>query len=62
MKEPNPFHVCATCIHFRAYKENGGTRYICARLGFDTRPSYRFDCWVPKEQVVKLMEKRGWKS
>lgn len=31
--------------------------YTCHRLGFRTKPDYRFDCWDPKEHVKTLMEK-----
>ncbi|KIL48882.1 hypothetical protein KP77_20930 [Jeotgalibacillus alimentarius] len=32
--------------------------YFCKRLGYETKPDYRFNCWEPKEHVKKLMEKR----
>ena len=52
------YKVCATCINFDATKTNGGMKYRCLRLGFDTKPSYSFDCWDPKPHVIKLMETR----
>lgn len=55
----NRFHVCATCIHFRGEKKEKKMYYFCQRLGYETRPNYKFDCWKPKDQVKKLMEKRG---
>ncbi|MDZ5473187.1 hypothetical protein SM124_15825 [Bacillus sp. 31A1R] len=54
----NPFHACATCTHFRPEKVENGMRYFCNRLGYDTKPDYQFNCWTPKEHVIKLMEKR----
>ncbi|MCP3763142.1 hypothetical protein NLX67_12190 [Domibacillus sp. A3M-37] len=51
------FHACATCRHFQAVKLPEKMMYRCRRLGFETNPGYRFDCWDPKEQVEKLMEK-----
>ncbi|WP_409298400.1 hypothetical protein V1498_09050 [Peribacillus sp. SCS-26] len=32
-------------------------KYKCTRLGFDTMPRYQFNCWKPKEQVVRLIKK-----
>jgi hypothetical protein len=55
----NRFHVCATCIHFRVEKEKGRIIYRCHRLGYETKPTYQFNCWHPKEQVVQLMKKKG---
>lgn len=54
----NPFHNCATCIHFRAVRNDGKMAYFCSRLGFETKTTYVFDCWTPKPQVIQLMEKR----
>ncbi|WP_041122662.1 hypothetical protein [Jeotgalibacillus alimentarius] len=55
----NPYHVCATCIHFHSEKiRSGHMLYFCKRLGYETKPDYRFNCWEPKEHVKKLMEKR----
>ncbi|PAD68105.1 hypothetical protein CHH83_15520 [Bacillus sp. 7586-K] len=53
------YHVCATCIHFRAFRSNSKMKYICNRLLYETKPSYSFSCWEPKEHVKKLMKKRG---
>jgi hypothetical protein len=58
VSEPDRFHCCATCIHFRVEKEAEKTRYRCARLSYETRPDYRFNCWSPKEQVRRLMNKQ----
>lgn len=59
-KTVNPFHACATCIHFQAERsdKDRSMKYYCKRLGYDTRPNYQFHCWTPKEHVKKLMEKR----
>ncbi|GLB57919.1 hypothetical protein [Cytobacillus sp. NCCP-133] len=56
--EKNSFHVCATCVNFKIEKRNEGMHYNCSRLGYETKPDYQFDCWTPKEHVVRLMEKR----
>nr|WP_180968320.1 hypothetical protein [Cytobacillus massiliigabonensis] len=54
----NAFHACATCIHFQAEKTQKGMRYFCKRLGYETRPNYQFNCWAPKKNVQKLINKR----
>lgn len=51
------FHCCATCRHFKAEKQADGMKYYCSRLGYETRTTYKFNCWSPKEQVIKLMKK-----
>ncbi|WP_408006150.1 hypothetical protein ACJROX_15675 [Pseudalkalibacillus sp. A8] len=53
------FHCCATCVHFQVQKETDSVRYFCSRLGYETKPDYRFDCWTPKEHVKKLMNKEN---
>lgn len=52
------FHACATCIHFQAEKNQQGMNYFCKRLGFETKPNYKFNCWTPKKHVQRLLEKR----
>ncbi|HZG74208.1 MAG TPA: hypothetical protein VEY51_21950 [Chondromyces sp.] len=52
------FHACATCIHFIAERINRKMKYHCARLGYETRPAYKFNCWSPKPHIIKLIEKR----
>lgn len=56
MKMKN-YHCCATCIHFSAQKKDRKMQYRCVRLGYPTKTHYQFNCWVPKEQVRKLIEK-----
>ncbi|MGP4079700.1 hypothetical protein ACTWQL_07255 [Pseudalkalibacillus sp. R45] len=56
------FHCCATCTHFEVQKGDDGVRYFCIRLGYETKPDYRFNCWTPKENVQKLMEKEKKKQ
>ncbi|WP_046173676.1 hypothetical protein [Domibacillus indicus] len=51
------FHACATCRHFQALKQQGSMLYKCGRLGYETNPGCRFNCWDPKDHVKKLMEK-----
>ncbi|HEY9576377.1 MAG TPA: hypothetical protein VIR64_01765 [Pseudobacillus sp.] len=52
------FHACATCRHFQPLKTEKGMRYYCARLQYETKPRYQFNCWDPKDQVVKLLKKK----
>lgn len=54
----NPFHACASCIHFQSEKGLDGMKYVCSRLKYETKPEYKFNCWTPKDHVKKLMEKR----
>jgi hypothetical protein len=57
------FHCCATCIHFDIKKTETGMRYLCARLGYETKPNYQFHCWNPKKNVIDLMKSKGiWKE
>ncbi|WP_018924764.1 hypothetical protein [Salsuginibacillus kocurii] len=51
------YHCCATCIHFAADKTVDGMTYRCVRLGYETKPTYTFNCWEPKPAVQRLMEK-----
>ncbi|WP_197277530.1 hypothetical protein [Bacillus sp. FJAT-27245] len=53
------FHCCATCQHFRAEKMAAGMNYYCSRLGYKTKPTYKFNCWTPKEHVQELMNKKN---
>jgi len=53
------FHCCATCRHFKIEKKTEGITYFCSRLGYETKTNYKFDCWNPKEQVIKLLNKRA---
>lgn len=54
----NRYHVCATCVNYKIEKKDAIMNYYCGRLGFETNPKYQFQCWTPKEQVRKLMDKR----
>lgn len=49
------YHCCASCRHFASGRENGKVFNRCVRLGYDTHPKYRFNCWDPKERVRKQM-------
>ncbi|MBU7593223.1 MULTISPECIES: hypothetical protein [Metabacillus] len=53
------YQVCATCIHFKAIRKDKKMIYYCSRLKYETKPTYSFNCWNPKEHVKRLMEKRG---
>jgi hypothetical protein len=60
--ENSRFHACATCINFKAEKSVDNLKYYCARLGFETKTHYQFDCWNPKENVKKLMRRESQKN
>ncbi|MFK2824161.1 hypothetical protein QYG89_00435 [Bacillus sp. B190/17] len=52
------FHVCATCRYFQPVKQETGMRYDCSRLKYETKPTYQFHCWNPKDHVVTLLKKK----
>ncbi|QCJ40871.1 hypothetical protein FAY30_02520 [Bacillus sp. S3] len=52
------FHCCATCQHMKAEKKAEGMNYYCSRLGYETKTNYKFNCWDPKEHVIKLMKSK----
>ncbi len=52
------YHCCATCVHFDVIKKER-TTYQCSRLGFETKPTYQFNCWEPKDIVKRKMEKEN---
>lgn len=46
------YHCCATCENFKVNKLDGArTKYTCKRLGFETKPNYKFDCWQIKSAL-----------
>jgi hypothetical protein len=47
-------HCCATCIHIGRVTANGGARFRCTRLGWETRPEWRFHCWTERPRTVKM--------
>nr|WP_081841343.1 hypothetical protein [Alicyclobacillus macrosporangiidus] len=53
MTQPKDYHCCATCIHFKAERTHGQLRIYCSRLGYDTKPYYKFNCWDPKPGIRK---------
>ncbi|MDF0727898.1 hypothetical protein PY093_14570 [Cytobacillus sp. S13-E01] len=57
MIKRNRYHACATCINFVATKKDQGMLYYCKRLGYETKSDYVFNCWEPKPNVVKLINK-----
>jgi len=54
----NPYHCCASCIHFRVEKTAGNVTYRCSRLTYETQPHYQFHCWSPRGSVRRLMDAR----
>jgi peptidoglycan hydrolase-like protein with peptidoglycan-binding domain len=59
MSNNRSFHCCATCQHYLVKKGSTGITYFCTRLSYDTKPTYQFNCWQPKEKVISLMKKRN---
>ncbi|QKS73263.1 hypothetical protein FLK61_33510 [Paenalkalicoccus suaedae] len=53
------YHCCATCTHFQIKKSPNGMISMCKRLGFETKTDYQFDCWVPREDIKRKMEKES---
>lgn len=53
----NRYHCCATCRHFAIDKTDERNIPYCARLGYETKPDYQFNCWDPKERVKQAMNK-----
>nr|WP_303800656.1 hypothetical protein [Alicyclobacillus macrosporangiidus] len=58
MTQPKDYHCCATCIHFKAERTHGQLRIYCSRLGYDTKPYYKFNCWDPKPGIGRGLEWR----
>ncbi|WP_236560891.1 hypothetical protein [Pontibacillus sp. HMF3514] len=56
------YHCCATCIHFKVERTEEGVKRFCSRLGYETDPTWKFNCWTPKENVKKLIEKERQKD
>jgi hypothetical protein len=55
MMSVDPRQYCATCQHIRHVTEDGGgTYYLCSRLGWPTKPRWRFHCWVPRAPGVPM--------
>lgn len=48
------YHFCATCVNFDAKKAEKMV-YICKRLGYNTLPKYKLNCWDPREDIKQLM-------
>jgi hypothetical protein len=51
------YHCCATCRHFSAEKTEEGMQYKCIRLGYNTRPEYQFNCWEPRDDIKRKINK-----
>lgn len=49
------YHCCATCQHFQILREADKPVSLCRRLGYETRPSYKFKCWTPRPDIVQKM-------
>lgn len=52
------YHCCASCVHYAVTKRREAEIVpYCARLGYETKPDYQFDCWEPKERVRRAIRK-----
>jgi hypothetical protein len=47
-------HCCATCVHIESVRRGGVSFYRCGRLGWNTRPAWKFACWVERSPAVKM--------
>ncbi|MFC7393869.1 hypothetical protein [Scopulibacillus cellulosilyticus] len=52
------YHCCASCRHFRIRSKDGGKISVCSRLGYETKPFYKFNCWDPKPRVQQALENK----
>lgn len=59
MAKKNQYHACATCVNFVSTRKDKKMVYFCSRLGYETKTDYVFDCWEPKENILKLIKKQG---
>lgn len=50
------YHCCATCQHFQVYRTEQGPKATCLRLGYETKPSYKFHCWNPRPDIRTRMK------
>lgn len=57
MEKGKTFKVCSTCVNFTINQTEAATKFYCARLGYETKPHYSFNCWDPKPKVKELMKR-----
>lgn len=53
---PKDYHCCATCRHFSIRRKEDRVEIRCARLGYQTKTSYQFNCWNPREDIRQRMQ------
>lgn len=56
------YHCCATCKHFKAEKIDTRMKYLCSRLGYETKTNYQFNCWNPREDIKEQLKKDQLKN
>lgn len=56
---PKDYHCCATCQHFRIVHSDGQHVAMCARLGYETRTYYQFNCWDPRPDIRRKMAEQA---
>jgi hypothetical protein len=52
-RQPRDRRCCATCRHVER-QATRMPRFQCRRLGWETRPEWRFDCWVERPRTEKM--------
>nr|WP_249226493.1 hypothetical protein [Alicyclobacillus mengziensis] len=56
------YHCCATCVHYCAKRTDAGVHTYCSRLGYDTRPNWKFHCWTPKEHIIQRLKAKQFSN
>ena len=52
--------ACATCQHVAAVRDvDGRFRFRCMRLGWETRPGWRFACWQERPASTPMPKLPG---
>lgn len=59
MSGPTPAdpRCCASCLHVGIRRDGERLRVFCRRLGYDTKPEWRFHCWTPNIRIRPRLER-----
>ncbi len=49
-------HFCATCYHIKPIHKANRVHFMCSRLGYETQPKWKFNCWTPRQQYTIKQE------
>ena len=52
-------HYCATCRHIVAEAGADAVVFRCRRLGWETRPQWRFRCWQERPASLPMPKAGG---